>query len=376
MRKILFILLGLALLIASYLIFNSFIENKKKPKTKVTKIVASIYTETIVNKEIPLIITANGILEATTKIALFSEVQGVLKTTRKSFKPGTNYRKGEVIIQINSDDFYTSLQSQKSNFYAKLVSIIPDIKLDFPDQFEKWNGYLSNFNLENKLAPLPSAASDKEKFFISGRGINTSYYSIKNLEVKLAKYTIIAPFTGVLTEATVTNGSLIRPGQKLGEFINLDQYELAVSINSNHVNFLKIGKTVTLHNAERTKTYAGVVTRINSKLNTNSQTLIAFINLKDPFLKEGMFLEADIQAKSESNAVRIARNLLVNENQVYTIVDNKLQLTTVSPVFYSDTSVVLKGLKNGAVILAKPVPGAYQGMLVKVIKNETIQYNH
>jgi len=240
MRKIIFILLGLALLIASYFIFNSFIENKKKQKTKVTKIVASVYTETIVNKDIPLIITANGILEATTKIALFSEVQGVLKTTSKLFKPGTNYRKGEMIIQINSDDFYTSLQSQKSNFYAKLVSIIPDIKLDFPNQFEKWNTYLSNFKLANNLAPLPATDSDKEKFFISGRGIITEYYGIKNLEVKLAKYTIRAPFSGVLTEATVTNGSLIRPGQKLGEFINLEKYELVLSINSNLADFLKI----------------------------------------------------------------------------------------------------------------------------------------
>lgn len=372
MRKIIFILIGVILLIASSFTYKSFVENKKKQKTTVSKIVASVFSQTIKNTEIPLIITANGTLQAKTKIALFSEVQGILKSNRKSFKPGTNYNKGEIIIQINSDDFYTNLQSQKSNFYATLVSVMPDIKLDFPNQFEKWSAYLSNFKLEKNLAPLPHSNSDKEKFFISGRGINTAYYSIKNLEVKLAKYTIRAPFKGVLTEATVTNGSLIRPGQKLGEFINLAIYELAVSINSNHVDFLKIGKTVTLHNTERTKTYKGKVTRINGKLNSSSQTLIAFIDLKDPYLKEGMFLEADIQAKSESNAVRIARNLLVNENQIYTIKDNKLQLTKVSPVFYSDTSVVLKGLKDGVVILSKPVPGAYQGMLVKVINNETL----
>lgn len=372
MRKIIFIILGVLLLVGSYLTYNSFIENKKKPETKITKIVASVFSKTVKNSNIPLVITANGILEASTKIAIFSEVQGILKLSRKTFKPGTKYRNGEIIISINSDDFYTSLKSQKSNFYATLVAVIPDIKLDFPDQFEKWNAYLSNFNLEKNLAPLPTASTDKEKFFISGRGINTAYYSIKNLEVKLAKYTLRAPFNGVLTEATVTNGSLIRPGQKLGEFIKLNQYELAVSINSNHVDFLKIGKTVTLHNAERTKTYTGKVSRINSKLNSNSQTLIAFIDLKDPFLKEGMFLEADIQAKSEVNAIRIARNLLVNENQIYIIKDNKLELLTVSPVFYSDTSVVLKGLKDGEVYLAKPVPGAYKGMLVKVINTKTL----
>lgn len=372
MRKLLFALLGVALLISSFFIYTSFVKNKKKPKTKISKVIASVFSETIKNTEIPLIITANGTLEATRKIALFSEVQGILKSNKKPFKPGTKYRKGALIIQINSDDFYTSLQSQKSKFYATLVSIIPDIKLDFPLQFEKWNAYLSTINIGNKLTPLPMTATDKEKFFISGRGINTAYYAIKNLEVKLAKYTIRAPFTGVLTEATVTNGSLIRPGQKLGEFINLDQYELSVAINANHVDFLQIGKAVQVYNATRTKTYSGIVSRINSKLNTRSQTLIAYIDLKDPFLKEGMFLEADIQVKAALNAVRIARNLLVNENQVYIITNNTLQLITVNPVFYSNTSVVLKGLEDGTVILAKPVSGAYQGMLVKVITNETL----
>jgi len=372
MRKILFIALGLLLIIGSYFTYNYFIENKKKQKEKVSKIIASVFSNTVKNTEIPLVITANGTLEAKTRISLFSEVQGILMSNRKSFKPGTNYKKGEVIIQINSDYFYTSLQSQKSNFYATLVAVIPDIKLDFPNQFEKWNTYVSNFNLEKPLAPLPKSTTDKEKFFISGRGINTAYYSIKNLEVKLAKYTLRAPFNGVLTEATVSNGSLIRPGQKLGDFINLNHYELAVSVNSDHIEFLRIGKTVTLHNTERTKTYTGKVTRINSKVNTNSQTLFAFIDIKDPYLKEGMFLEADIQAKSESNAIRIARNLLVNDHQIYIIKDNKLELATVSPVFYSDTSVVLKGLKDGESYLAKPVPGAYQGMLVKVINNKTL----
>ena len=58
----------------------------------------------------------------------------------------------------------------------------------------------------------------KENYFISGRGIVSSFYNVKNLEQRLSKYNISAPFNGILVEALVTEGTLIRNGQKLGEF--------------------------------------------------------------------------------------------------------------------------------------------------------------
>jgi len=61
----------------------------------------------------------------------------------------------------------------------------------------------------NKATPtLPEMSDEKEKFFISGRGIMTSYYNVKNLEQRLSKYRIAAPYKGVLTQALVTEGTL------------------------------------------------------------------------------------------------------------------------------------------------------------------------
>ena len=42
-----------------------------------------------------------------------------------------------------------------------------------------------------------------------------------------------------------------------------------------------------------------------------------------------------------------------------------LDIIDVQPVYFSDTKVVLKNISNGTTILAKPIPGAYAGMLVK-----------
>jgi RND family efflux transporter MFP subunit len=248
---------------------------------------------------------------------------------------------------------------------------MPDIRLDYPEQFDKWQLYLQNFDLNKSTPKLPEFSSDKEKYFISGRGITTSYYSVKNLEVKLGKYRIKAPYSGILTEALVTPGSLVRVGQKLGEFIDPSVYEMEVSISAAYSNLLKVGNPVALSNLEKSKKYKGKVVRVNGKIDQVSQTIKAFIEVKHPDLKEGMFLEANLVAKSESEAIQISRKLLVDNTAVYIVKnDSILTLTEVNPVHFGAESVIIKGLKNNDKILTQTLPGAFDGMIVKINKSK------
>jgi hypothetical protein len=213
--------------------------------------------------------------------------------------------------------------------------------------------------------------SEKEKYFISGRGILTSYYNIKNLEQRLSKYRITAPFRGVLTEALVTEGTLIRAGQKLGEFINTDVYELEVSVSKAYSDLLKVGETVELVNLERTKTFSGKVARINGSVDLASQTIRAFIDVRDKELREGMYLEANLSAQKEEDAIEIDRSLLLESGQIFMVRDSVLDLIDVKPVYFSDKKVVLKDVPDGLAIISRPVVGAYAGMLVKIYEEKT-----
>ncbi len=369
MRKIILSILGIALVFGAVALGNKFAANKKKPKPKFNKIIKTVFVDTVQNKDIPIIITASGNLTAKNKIELFSEVQGVLKIATKDFKSGTKYRRGETLLRINSDEFYASLQAQKSNLYNLITSIMPDIRLDYPNDFNKWQNYLQNFDLNKSTPKLPEFSSDKEKYFVSGRGITTSYYGVKNLEVKLGKYSIRAPYNGILTEALVTPGTLVRVGQKLGEYIDPSVYEMEVAISAAYSDLLKIGNTVSLSNLERTNTYQGKVIRVNGKIDQTSQTIKAYIQIVDKGLREGAYLEANLTAKSEKEAYEISRKLLVDNKNVYAVQDTVLNLIEVDPVFFNAETVVIKGVPNNTMLLSKVVPGAYDGMQVKINKS-------
>ena len=103
----------------------------------------------------------------------------------------------------------------------------------------------------------------------------------------------------------------------------------------------------------------------NGNIDATTQTIKVFIEVKDSSLKEGVYLEANLNAKKEKNAIEIQRSLLLENNQIFVVKDSVLDIIDVIPVYFSDTKVVLKNIPNGTVMLSKSIPGAYAGMLVK-----------
>ena len=365
LRKIILSGLGVALIIGAIIFANYLIDNKNKPKPVIPKVVKTVLVDTVKNSNIPIVISANGNLTALQRVELYSEVQGLFQTGSKLFKPGQKFNKGETLIRLDASEYYASVQSAKSELYNSIAAIMPDLRLDFPDVFQKWQTYLNNFDLNKTTPTLPEISGEKENYFITGRGIVSAYYNVKNLEQRLTKYRIIAPFSGILTEALVTEGTLVRNGQKLGEFINPSVYEMEVAVSKSFANILKEGEAVTLTNLDRTKTYEGKVSRVNGSIDATTQTITAYIEVKHDDLKEGMYLEANLNADKVDNAIEIDRNLLLDTEEIYVIKDSLLDVIPVKPVHFSNTSVVLRAVPDGTIILRKPVPGAYAGMHVK-----------
>ncbi|WP_438962788.1 efflux RND transporter periplasmic adaptor subunit [Nonlabens sp.] len=365
MRKIIIAILALFIIGGAFFGAKTLIDNKKAPKPKIKKEVKIISTDTVVNATVPIIIPANGNLQAKRRVELFSEVTGVFKPTGTLFKTGQEYSAGQTMIIIENSEFYAQVQSARSNLNNQITAIMPDLRLDYPNSYAQWQSYLNNWDRNASTPQLPEPKDDKEKYFITGRNIYTTYYNIKNLESRLGKFRIKAPFTGVLTEALVTEGSLVRNGQQLGEFIQTGTYELEVAISGEFADLLKVGKEVELQNITGTKTYIGKVTRINGKIDQQTQTITTVIEVSDKNLKDGMYLTANLQAQQIENAIELDRSLLQDGDQLFVVHDTLLELVSVQPVHFSDKTVVVKGVDDGTVIISKMIPGAYEGMIVK-----------
>lgn len=243
---------------------------------------------------------------------------------------------------------------------------MPDLKFDYPDAFITWEKYLKGFDLNKNLKPLPEPQTDKEKYFVNGRQVVTTYYNIQNLEERYSKFKITAPFDGIITESLVNPGTLIRSGQKLGEFVSMTDFELEVDINQEYLNILKVGEPVSLTDLAGEKEWQGTVRRVNGRLDQATQTVKVYIGVRGDNLIEGMYLEARIAAISEQNAIEIPRNLLINEKEIFAVENDKLVIKKVNPVYYTNNTAVIKGLPDGTQMVSRPIAGAYSGMPVRI----------
>jgi multidrug efflux pump subunit AcrA (membrane-fusion protein) len=245
---------------------------------------------------------------------------------------------------------------------------MPDLNLDYPEAAPAWEKYIANFDVDAPLAQLPAPSSDQEKYYIAGKQLYTTFFNIKNLEVRLAKHWIRAPFNGYVTESMVKEGTLIRPGQKLGEFVSPSVFELKVPVNSSNEQYLKVGKKVKVRNLEKTKEWTGSVSRINRKLDTKTQSITVIIELRGEDLWDGMYLEAILDARAIEKSYEIKRKLLNSDNSIFIVKDSMLSSILVEPVYFNDGSVIVKNIPEGSLILSNPVPGAYPGMEVEVFQ--------
>ncbi|MFT4970501.1 MAG: multidrug efflux pump subunit AcrA (membrane-fusion protein) [Chitinophagales bacterium] len=366
LRFIASIVMAILLLALTFFLASKISAGKKIPEAEIGKVVKTVFVDTVENRSLNLNMQANGTLEAYRKVDLYAEVQGILKTDGMLFKEGQYYAGGSTILNIDNTEFNASLVAQRSVLFNQLMSAMPDLQLDYPAIYPKWQDYVNNFDVNRSLNPLPAFTTDQEKYFINSRNIVNSYYNIKNLEERLNKYFITAPFSGVVTEALVNNGTLIRAGQKLGAFIDPNQLELTISLSESFKDLVQVGNTVQLSNLEGSQSYSGKVSRINKVVDPSTQSIEVFISTNAKGLTDGMYLKAMLAGKQVSDVCELPRELLIDNKEIFIVTDGQLKKVAVDVIHFTEKTAIIKGLPDGTLLLNKNIPGAYDGMLVEI----------
>jgi multidrug efflux pump subunit AcrA (membrane-fusion protein) len=320
----------------------------------------------IVNGTIPTALSIQGELVAYNKIDIFSEVAGTLESSERPFKVGSYFPKGSVLVEINDREARLSLLSQKATLLNAITQLMPDLKIDYPESYNQWHTYLENYDVEEELDSFPEPLNDQEKYFIASRNLYTQYYTIKSAEERLDKYTMYAPFSGVLTQASINTGTLVRVGQQLGTLMNTGSYELQATVPLSDLTYIKVGNQVQLTSDDIKGSWTGRIRRISDQIDPTSQTVQIFVSVSGRDLREGMYLTGEVNATDIEDAVRIPRNKLINQNAVYTVQDSTLKLHPVEVVKITREAAVVRGLPNGTNLLDTQLPNAFDGMKVKV----------
>lgn len=311
----------------------------------------------------PVILEVTGRVRAFNKIDVFAEVQGIYTPDKKLFKEGVEFKKGERFVHIDDREAKLNLKSQKSEFLNLLTTLMVDIKTDFPNSFKKWNSYLNSIDIDNDLPELPKVDTEKEKYFISSRNIFTTYYNIKNAEVRLSKYKLSAPFTGTVTQSMINPGTLIRPGAKIGEFAGESTYEIVAGIRIADLSFVEEGQKVLIEMGK--DTLAGFISRISDNIDTGTQTVNAYISVSSKKLKDGMYVNCIIDGAKVENVFKIDRSALVDNKEIYTVKDSTLDKSPIELIYLGKSYAYIQGIDAGTTVVNESLSNVKLGIKIR-----------
>ncbi len=371
------ILIPAAILIGGLLIMWMFLsmggdksKRGNKPQTKVvdTRIVKLTST--------PAKILGYGRVASVQPIQLYSEVSGILQAGNIPFQPAQSFKKGDLLLKVDNRQATLALNSTKSDLMSALATFLSEIKSNFPNDYELWQKYFNSCSFDNKLHELPETENQKIKLFLSRFNVYKLYFSVRDLEIKLAKHYFYAPFDGSIVSANQRSGSTARSGTLLGEIINLEKLEVEVPVSVQDVQWINKKTDVKLTSSEIQGAWTGHINRIGQTIDPRTQTIQVFISIENmhqlPIL-EGVFFQVEISGFNVENAITIPHKALYNEEFVYLIKNGKLLFQKVEIARKENSSAIINGgLYDGDTLVVEAMQGVYDGMpaISKMNQNE------
>ena len=331
------------------------------------KIIRSVNAISINNTNLQSEITSSGRVVSLNNITILSEVQGKL-IGKNTFKKGTEVNKGDIIFTVKNTDLKLLIDAKKSRFMNLISSTLADIKLDFNSEFDKWNDFFNSILLEKNLPDFPEIKDSKEKNYIISRSILSEYLSIKSDEEKLKKYTVAAPFDGIITKSYSDVGGNVNPGSPVVDFIRKGDMEVELTVNTSEIDFINIGDKVTF--TENEKSYNGKIIRKGKFVNSKTQNISVFarINSEKNYLYNGMYLNASITTKETENVCKVPRRALFSSNNIFVVnLENKLEIKSLTILSNQGDNVIVTNLQNNTIVVSEPLIDAKVGAIVKPI---------
>ena len=372
-RKLVSYAIVIFILIATYFAYKGLSSQKEEPPQR-PKPVAKNYVsaEPFEPQVVETVIEAFGRVESAQQLNVIAEVGGKLLKGTTVLKKGERFKKGQLLCRIDDIEENLSLQARKSSFLHTLASILPDIKIDFPNSFNTWQSYFNDIKLNESLPSLPETKSAKEKTFLAAKNILSEYYAIKSEEENLKKFYIYAPFNGSIVTINYQLGSVVNPGANIGTIISTDELELEVPVEQRDIEFVQKGKTVTIvDESDFEQNWIGKITRIADFIDPNSQSVSVFINIQKRSKYEaldGLFLKARIPGKSVKDATEVPRRILKNKNEIFIVQDSVLVTRKVRVHKVSENNAIISGLEPGDMMVTDRPSNASENMKVEIIK--------
>lgn len=320
---------------------------------------------------------SQGTVAPRTETTLVAEVSGQIVSVSDNFIAGGFFREGEVLLQIDPSDYETGLLRAQANLASRRAQLA-DQRARSEQALKDWK------NLGREGVPSDLVLR-KPQLAEAQAGVQAAEAELQEAERNLQRTRIRLPYDGLVRSKLVDVGQFVAPGTPLGVTFSINTAEIRLPLSSSDLAYLELPSATRLDRAHRipvslTTDAAGAegiwraeIVRTEGVVDEGSRVVYAVAEVVDPYgvlgqsrqpeLKMGSFVRAEIQGRRAENVVVLPRSVLRPDATVLIAnAERKLEVRPVEVARAEPRNVYIAGgIADGELVvttsLEAPIPG-------------------
>lgn len=295
-------------------------------------------------------VTAVGSLLADESVVIRPEIDGRLVALH--FQEGQAVGKGAKLVTLDS-----------SEVEAQLAAAAAQMRTD-------------EQRLKRTKDLLDQNYISQDAYDVAENNFERSVAVKEEIEAKLAKTVIRAPFSGIVGLRMVSPGAYLEKGNDIARLENIASIKLDFRVPEVYAAQVRVGQSVAIRlDAFPTETFSGRIYAMEPMVDERTRTVLlrARVTNQGLKLKPGMFVRVALALETRPNAILVPEPAIWPQGQdsyVYRVVDDKAVLTKIEIGQRRPGEVeVISGLSAGDVVITEGQIKMRDGAPVTVLPN-------
>lgn len=321
-------------------------------------------------------VKSSGVVRPSQTLNIIPQVGGKIVSVADSLEPGRRFSKGELIAQIDSQDYQLALEQDKSR--------VRQAELELQIEEKRQEAAQREWELLGNEGKAPELASRKPQLEVARLGVASARAALQRSQLAVSRTKLRAPFNSIVKSEQLEVGQVVGAGAPVATLLGTDQYWVQVSVPASRLVDLQIpdiggeeASSARLLYSPSPKVQverAGRVLRMEAELDPQVRTARLLIGVDSPLEGEGLplivgaFVNVEIEGKAVEQAFRIPASALREGNHVLIAnPENKLERKDVE-VGWNDGEevVIVGGLENGDKIITNSISVPIYGTSLRI----------
>ncbi len=361
----------LIIAIGILILFLFFKFRPHPPKLEVRAGGPLVSIETVHVENAPIIITGTGTVQAEHSVAIVPRVNGKITRISPNFVTGGFFKKGEMLLQIEKDDYEIALSRAKAQLLARSVDYQKAMRQ--ADIARKdWDSVM------NTILKDPSLVPDQLTLYIpqlkaAKAALDSAKADVKLAKLNLSRTTIRAPFNGRVLTKEADIGQFVTAGKPVATIFGTDVLDVIVPLTDGDAALFDLpckAKVIT-GEGNNIHQYPATAVRREGALDPGSRMNHIVVQVQHPFsypvpLENGAFATVSFIGR-KMETVRLTPRV-ERDGKVWVVVQNRLKILPVQVIYRSSNAVFVTGIPDGSTVITSSLFAVSDGMKIRILK--------